>query len=438
MRWFGWLRRKTDEDSWYEDEANEPESVIEAHFATPEPSFGNLSVRQKKPRFHSGREGFVRARIRTAFTPSQPVSDPAMFAGRTELMQTAIRAIEDQQLHLVLYGERGIGKTSMLHVLADLAREAGYIVRYASCGEDSGFSETFRAIARDIPLLYHHDIDPTSERAEQGGSLSDLAPDDELTAAQISELFAKLVGARAIIILDEFDRSEPTQFRRRVAELIKGLSDRSAPVQLVIGGVASNLNELVEHLPSIKRNVLGLPVATMAEEEIADLIRIGSEVSRIAFSPDVVQELNGAAHGSPYLATLLAQHAGLTALDANRSFVSKHDVHAAIERAAAEMGQRFSPQLLYDLERVKPPAIMNILYELADEALDNGGYIDAPEIGEFAVEPMERARMLQKLEGEYQLIRPTPQRPGGGYEFREDGLASYLWLRKLSSLQPEQ
>ena len=66
--------------------------------------------------------------FRTAFTPSQPVVERRLFAGRTGTLTTLIRAIEDERLHVIVYGERGIGKTSLMHVLAEAARDARYLV----------------------------------------------------------------------------------------------------------------------------------------------------------------------------------------------------------------------------------------------------------------------------------------------------------------------
>ena len=156
----------------------------------------------------------VRFHLRNAFTPSQPVLSHRMFAGRTEVLKTLIRSIEDQRLHVVLYGDRGIGKTSLLHILAQLAKDARYIVRYASCGEETDFSDLMRAIATDIPLLYHSDYAPTSSEIESGRSLADLLPPGTLTVPQISDLFAKISNTRILIILDEFDRAHSPAFRR--------------------------------------------------------------------------------------------------------------------------------------------------------------------------------------------------------------------------------
>ena len=118
----------------------------------------------------------VRAKLRHAFTPSQPVADRRLFAGRDDVLKTIIRSIEDQRLHVVLYGERGIGKTSLLHILTQAAGEARYIVVYTSCGANSNFDETFRAAAAEIPLLFHSGFSPTGSEAEKGSSLADLLP----------------------------------------------------------------------------------------------------------------------------------------------------------------------------------------------------------------------------------------------------------------------
>jgi len=66
----------------------------------------------------------VRARLRKAYTPAQPVTNRRMYSGRARILGSVIRAVEDQRLHTVIYGERGLGKTSTLLVLAQTAREA--------------------------------------------------------------------------------------------------------------------------------------------------------------------------------------------------------------------------------------------------------------------------------------------------------------------------
>ena len=144
----------------------------------------------------------ARMKLLEAFTPSQPVGDRKRFAGRTEILTQLIRAIEEQRLHTVLYGARGLGKTSVLHVLAQAARDARYLVVYVSCGSDSNFDEVFRTVAASIPMLFHSTVGPTSQEVEKGQTLADILPDTPISARIASDMLAQVVGTRDVIVLD--------------------------------------------------------------------------------------------------------------------------------------------------------------------------------------------------------------------------------------------
>ena len=361
----------------------------------------------------------LRAKLQRAFTPSQPVHDVRMFAGRRDLLLALIRAIEEQQLHAVIFGDRGIGKTSLLHVLSQLAREARYIVRYTSCSETSTFDATFRAIAADIPLLYHADFDPTSEAGEQGAMLERLLPDAPLTVMQVSEIFAKLSGTRVLIILDEFDRATSEEFKRSIAELIKSLSDRAIRVQIVIAGVAANLTELVEYIPSIRRNVLGLPVTMMGEEEVTELIALGEAVSGLPFESDAVDRIVEVSLGSPYLASLLAQQAAFSALDRQAARVATPDVSAAIGLTIRDVKLRIPPRARQQLAALEARVPIAQLAPVAGDAIRNFGVVAVPGPGRNgAVQAAHDTGVLQTT-----VIGEQSRE-----QFADDSVALYLWL----------
>lgn len=419
---FDWFRGRRASEAFDFDEAVAVDALTPAridHGLRDFPGFQE-SANMRPAR---GAKAAARQRMRAAFSPANPISDVTMFAGRREVLVQMIRAIEDRRFHLVLYGDRGIGKTSMLHVLSYLARQAGYLVRYTSCSEGADFSQTFRTIARDIPIIYHNAIEPTSELVERGATLADLLPDGDLTATQISELFANVTGTRVLIVLDEFDRSDSVEFRRWTAELIKNLSDRSTRVQPVIAGVAGNLNELIEHIPSIRRNIFCLPVPSMTDKEIEDIIEIGAQTSGVGYQPSARAQIVGLANGSPYLANLIGQHAGLAALDRGAESVSAADVQVALERALYEIEQRVPPKALYQLKHMSDPELRAALESAAKEALTSIGRIEAPAPGDT-----RRAAELDRLASEFRLIEDTPEAPGAAYRFIEDGVALYLWL----------
>lgn len=410
--------------------AQDAVSPVNGRTVRPFPRFQSSASDQLNPQ-PLDRFSAVRMQLRNAFTPSQPVIDYRMFSGRTQLLTTLIRSIEEQRLHTVIYGQRGIGKTSILHVLTQLAREARYHVIYISCGASSNLEEIFRAIAAGIPLLYHSGFSPTGAEAERGATLADLLPAGPVSVRTASDMLANVTGTRVLVILDEFDRCESPEFGRNVAELLKNLSDRAVRMQLIIAGVASNLTELVEHIPSIQRNITAVQIPRMTSAEILELVKNGAKRSGLTFSDDAVQQMIFAANGLPYLASLLSQHAGLVAIDDGRTVVSSDDFSAAVTRAASELKGRISARAQIQISERLDHRSRKLLSALSRGAQHVGGQFGIADIKAMFQQPTvmeECLTLIESLASEGVLIEIQPEGSEYRYRFIEEGVASYLWL----------
>ncbi|MEO6091800.1 MAG: ATP-binding protein [Novosphingobium sp.] len=378
--------------------------------------------------FETEGAGGARNRVRNAFSPSLPITNPRLLAGRGEALQTLIRAIEDLRLHVIIYGERGIGKTSLLQILRQLAEEAKYQVVYHSCGEDARFPEMFRAIASEIPLLYYHGFNAASEDMRKGGSLGSLLPAGDFNVSQLSDTFAQLSNTRVLIMLDEFDRSPPGLFRRNIAQLIKNLSDRSVRVQLVISGVAGNLADLIEHIPSIRRNILGYRVPELAPGEVRQMVTIGEEISGLIFDPDASERIIAMANGSPYLASLLSQYSSFGALNREGQIVTPIDVQHAVEQVSGELRSRISEPALEGADHAIDDGWGETLHALANRSMHAMGALDAEKIDE-SFSGQSFPEVAEEFVTRYKLLVPAPEERADRYRFREEGIGSYLWLR---------
>lgn len=290
----------------------------------------------------SVRSGSAMRRLRHAFTPSHPVADSRLFAGRRGLLDKVVSLLEDQHLHLVLYGDRGIGKTSIMRIIAELAKDADYYVSYTSCGRDTRFDSLIRGLANRIPLLYHDDFDPTDGAVEEGETLESLFHAGEVTVADATAVFEHLHGTQFLFLLDEFDRVEADSVREQIAELIKNLSDRGVPVQFIIAGVASNLTALFSHIPSIRRNLIGLPVTRLKAEETGHLLELGARQSDLDLADAAKSKLISWSYGLPYIAQLIALHAAISAVKRASNIIELQDVENAGQEAELEIGLRLS------------------------------------------------------------------------------------------------
>jgi Cdc6-like AAA superfamily ATPase len=392
------------------------------------PRFKSTALDQLDPKL-SDPLAKVRMSLRTAFTPSLPITDPRMFAGRTEVLTSLIGAIEEQRLHVVLYGERGIGKTSLLHVLEQTAREARYLVVYLSCGASTNFDEMFRSIASGVPLLFHNRYGPTSAESERGASFADLLPSSPVSVRLASEMLTHVVGTRVLVILDEFDRCESAEFRRNIAELLKNLSDRAVRVQVVIAGVASNVTELVEYIPSIQRSVAALPVPDMSAREIRQLVVNGEDASGVSFDSLAIGLIVLVANGSPYLASLLCHRASHLAIEQGRMTVTTGDVAEAVTEAVREFESRTAKRSRAQIAACLRETSLEMLGVLSSAARSTGGRFSRDDIGGLVSGADQLAKhqaLADSLVEKRLLLDASEDDEGRWYRFLDESVPSYL------------
>lgn len=391
------------------------------------PRFRTATLGEGSGRVESEALTQTRVALRTVFTPAQPVTDRRLFAGRIKVLSRLIEIIEDRLSHVVIFGERGIGKTSLLHILSDLAEESRYVVLHGTCGAGSRFDEMFRRLLESIPLLYLKNISPTGPEVESGASFASRLPAGSFDARELSDLLAQVAGIRVLIILDEYDRLENEQFRQYTAELIKNLSDRAAPVQLVIAGVSSNLHELIGYIPSIRRNVIGLPLPHLTPEETQALVGLGDSVAGVTFASDTVEMIHSLSNGSPYVARLICHHASGIALDHKRTNVVTDDIAASLDRMVEEAEGRLAYAPAQRVRRLEIGDYGALLGNIARIASTPDGWFTKSELaqaegGKAAIEMVEKTLVPAGL------IEAGGDDPEPRYKFVDEGLPNYLWL----------
>lgn len=250
-----------------------------------------------------------------AFTPSLPRGFGPLFVGRQSFLRRLMTAVQDERVHVVLYGDRGVGKTSLTKAFGELAKRSGYTVLRRSCGASTTYDGLFRSI-----------LDSVHSRTASGAGL----PKAPMDVEQVVDAFAASPGSRLLIFFDEFDRAEEDDLRSRIAETIKSLSDRAAQVNFVIVGVAASMNDLIGRHPSIQRNVAGVHLTPMSAGEIRQLIDVGAKASGFEFTSTVSRRIAGLARGMPYYAHSLCLHSLRAAMARKERVVTEADLEAAL------------------------------------------------------------------------------------------------------------
>src|SRR5579863_3133851 len=93
------------------------------------------------------------AEINQAFTPGSPIDSRDLFAGRAKQREKLINTIFQKGEHAILFGERGVGKTSLANVIFDFLVFMGefkYQRAKVNCAEGMDFEAIWRSVFRQL------------------------------------------------------------------------------------------------------------------------------------------------------------------------------------------------------------------------------------------------------------------------------------------------
>jgi Cdc6-like AAA superfamily ATPase len=246
--------------------------------------------------------------LRGAFTPRQPKRWKTQFIGRVRQFERAVAAIGDEHAHIVLYGDRGRGKTSLANILAEFAAEQGHTVVRCAGSAEVTFEAIFRQLLQRIPA------DRLGHRSGTGESLASFLPPSSFGATELTDVMGRVTRGRVLMIIDEFDRIADPAMRVRLADAIKNLSDARVRAHLLVVGVATSLDGLLGAHPSIQRNIVGIHVPLMGAAEVEDLLSSGAKEAGITFERAVVDAIVQFSRGLPYCVQLFALYAARNAV----------------------------------------------------------------------------------------------------------------------------
>ena len=293
------------------------------------------------------------AAINVAFTPGAPINSRDLFAGRTKQVDRVIITIFQRGQHVVLFGERGVGKTSLANTLFDflvMAGKANYGFARVQCSETMTFEDIWRSIFRHF----------TYEFEEQTYTVDQYLP-EKPNSENVRETFA-LVSMPTIIVIDEMDRIKSPETQTALADTIKTLSDNSIDTTLIMVGVADALDQLIREHRSIDRAIVQVPMPRMSKNELLEIVDKGMTKCGLTVEGSVRERLADYSQGLPSYTHLLAREAALAAVRSDKTNITMDDLHMAIREAvdsqlgtsltayntaiSAPRGKNFKPVLL--------------------------------------------------------------------------------------------
>jgi DNA polymerase III delta prime subunit len=279
----------------------------------------------------------LRTQLSSVFRPSAPIDKHALFAGRKPQIDLLMGAILQTGQHAILYGERGIGKTSLARVLAEVLATAGYRTVHSdtlNCDSTDDFSTLWHRALRELTVKMRTSSgrpNPLAAAREEVKEADGLLP-KIVSPDDVRRALSTFAGRGAVIIFDEFDRITNKQAKTLMADTIKNLSDHAIDSTLLIVGVAKSVAELISEHRSVDRAIVEVPMPRLSPEELSQIVRKGFANLKLTISDQVHREITFLSHGLPHYTHLLALEAGKSAIDRGSSVIEGQDLTAALSQ----------------------------------------------------------------------------------------------------------
>lgn len=264
------------------------------------------------------------AYIANLFSPHAPVDEEDLFSGRRELLIQTVDVVYQRGLHAILFGERGVGKTSLTYIMKDriFHRSQGTKFIRRQCTAEHTFPMIWRNVFDEFTV---NDVS------------ADTLISDDITAYEIVKLFEAFPKEwRPIIVIDEFDRIRDMSAYVKMADTIKYLADTSSNATIIIVGVATSVAELFGGHGSIHRNLQQLRMPRMSEEELEKILIDRAKLAGVSVPESVRDEIVRYSQGLPGYTHLLGQMAFRSAVQRRRLNVEMGDLGVAMRQCVSE------------------------------------------------------------------------------------------------------
>lgn len=264
-------------------------------------------------------EDTLKAVLRENFSPSDHITTPERLFGRDKLLRQIERAFNSKGRLIFIYGDRGVGKSSLALTAAHLQASTSNPPIHVNCGESSTFESVVHAIGnRAINVVDR--FEKAGPRASVGVNIFGVggtftpsgnpsptvaAPADLNEALDIIRYIASKSSGQVVIIIDEFERIIDPAQKAKFAEFFKNFPDDDGRVNLMVCGISSTVEELLGAHPSAGRRLETMEVPRLYHDDLWKIITVVADQLRVEVGREALMRIGMISDGFPHYVHLI-------------------------------------------------------------------------------------------------------------------------------------
>lgn len=251
---------------------------------------------------------------------SQPIQSIERLHGRERELDQIEKALFAPGRHVFIYGDRGVGKSSLAAAAANQYQSADASYIDVGCGPDANLSSVVANIA--LQALSTSRLRARTESRTMGATWRFLSLERTveevsrdlhtevrtvLDAVEVLREVAVLHSEKPIVVLDEFDRIQDADARHIFADLIKHLGDKKVNIKFIFTGVGSSLDELLGAHPSAIRQLATIELERLSWDARWDIAIDAARAFGVAIPRDIYVRIAAVSDGFPYYVHLITE-----------------------------------------------------------------------------------------------------------------------------------
>ncbi|MGH7036830.1 MAG: AAA family ATPase [Stellaceae bacterium] len=393
-------------------------------------------------------------------TPAEAISDPHYLRGRGTKLRQIDRAFNSPGMHVFIYGDRGVGKTSLAQSAAVLRQSADAQPLVVACDQEAGFFKLVQDIvAKCVPPLEMIEIRKKSKgfslklpgiSYEIGKSIENKAiplPSSINEAVSFLSFVRQFHSKEPVIIIDEFDQLKEARDKKYFADLIKQTSDQHLGIRMIFCGISSSLEELIGAHLSTDRYLTPIELERLNHDARWEIVSSVARELDIKINREYLIRIGYISDDFPYYVHLIAEKIFWEMYDDDDILLACHSRHFKSGVNDAVASAQTTLRLAYDRATQKySDDYQEVLWAVADDVMLRRQVSDIYSnsymriINERIADDKNPRKILDKTQFYNRMNSLRTERHGsilvakgaGWYEFRENVVRGYVRLRAES------
>ena len=402
------------------------------------------------PGYTEDEYGTKRGKVLSA---SRPIHSIEHLKGRGKELDTIKKSLYAPGRHVFIYGDRGVGKSSLGQTAAYQYQSSAALPLFVSGSPDDTFNTVIaNIVSQAVRRPRTENVKTTKSLSVEIGGIK-IGEGSETTGIDIAaairstgdavallEQIAEKREGNTAVVIDEFDAISDAGERNKFAALLKQMGDRSVNLKFIFTGIGKSLDELLGAHQSSYRQLESVELPRLGWEARREIVQAAADAFNLELDNNVNWRIAMVSDGFPYYIHLITEKILWAAFSAEETVTGIDSALFSQGLADAILSTSAELKRPYEKAVVHHPELEDLVWATADHddlIRSLGAIFESYEVitgkrpdGRQTFDRTKFSTQIRKLKGTaYGSVLVQEEDRPGWYSYREKMLRGYVRMQ---------